>query len=60
MLHVKASGWTREGHWTGERIIKPDHPDYALWRWLVAQPAYHRVVNEEELPEIRKAWERVR
>lgn len=27
-LHVKASGWTREGHWSGEQIFKPDHQDY--------------------------------
>ena len=59
-LHVKASGYTREGHWTGEKIVKPDHQDYAFWRWLVAQPTYHRVMNETELPAIRKEWERER
>jgi DNA-directed RNA polymerase subunit RPC12/RpoP len=59
-LHVKATGYTREGHWTGEQIFKPDHQDYAFWRWLVAQPTHHRVVNETDLPAIRKAWERER
>jgi hypothetical protein len=58
ILHVKASGWHEGTHWTGERAINPEDPEYDFWRWLVAQKKYHRVVEESELPVIRKEWSR--
>jgi hypothetical protein len=55
-LHVKASGFRGFSHWTGELAIDPAGPEYQLWRWLVAQKEYHRLVKESEVPAIREEW----
>jgi hypothetical protein len=55
-LHIKATGATLDGHWTGEREVLPDDPDFGFLSWLVGQKEYHRLVDEEELPAIRAIW----
>jgi hypothetical protein len=55
-LHIKATGWTLDGHWTGEQEIRPDDPAHEFLCWLVTQKEYHRLVDEKELPAIRQAW----
>lgn len=55
-LIVKASGWTQTSHWTGALVLPPEHPDRAFWDWLVKIPLYHRVLDERELPKIRRIW----
>jgi hypothetical protein len=57
-LHVKASGWQGDSHWTGEQAFSPAEPEYDFWRWLVAQKEYHRNVEESELPAIEEEWSR--
>jgi hypothetical protein len=57
-LHVKRTGATGHNWWTGEHAFAPDDPDYAFFRWLVAQKEYHRLVNQTELPAIREEWKR--
>lgn len=59
-LHVKASGWQGDTHWTGERAISPTEAEYDFWRWLVAQKECHRLIEETELPAIREEWARRR
>jgi type II secretory ATPase GspE/PulE/Tfp pilus assembly ATPase PilB-like protein len=55
-LVVKASGWSPTSHWTGALILPLAHPDRAFWDWLVRIPTYHRVLDERELPKIRRIW----
>lgn len=55
-LHLKASGHRCGYHWNGEQTISPDAPDFAFWRWFIAQPKFHRLVDETELPAIREEW----
>src|SRR5688572_14960389 len=57
-LHVKASGWQGDCHWTGEHAVGPADPEYNFWRWLVDQEEYHRLVKQDELPAIREVWSR--
>lgn len=57
-LVVKASGWEGMEHWTGAAEIPPDHADYDLWRWIVNYPLYHRLIDETEIPAIRRVWRR--
>lgn len=58
-LDIKASGWQGNTHWTGWREVKPDDPDYAFWRWLIDNDDYDRLVEDRELPEIRRRWARL-
>jgi hypothetical protein len=59
-LHVKASGHHGGMHWNGENEpLARTSPDYAFWCWFVAQPKFHRLVDERELPAIREDWEKL-
>jgi hypothetical protein len=55
-LHVKASGLAGGSHWTGEKAISPQTPEYEFWCWFIAQKEHHRLVEESELPAIREKW----
>jgi hypothetical protein len=57
-LVIKCSGWHDGCHWSGAREIPPDAPDYAFWEWLTTEKDYARLVDNRELPEVRKRWER--
>jgi len=57
-LNVKCSGWEGMSHWTGCHEFPPDHADYDMWRWIVLVPQYHRLVDEKEVPGIRRIWHR--
>jgi hypothetical protein len=57
-LHVKASGYSGDSHWTGKTTIAPEQPEYEFWRWLVAQKKHHRLVEESELRAIQEEWSR--
>ena len=58
-LWIKNSAWCGNSHTTGFQEVAPDDPDYEFWQWLTTREEYARVVNETELPEIRRLWERV-
>ena len=55
-LVVKASGWEGMEHWTGAAEYPPDHDDHDLWRWIVNYKPYHRLIEQSEMPQIRRVW----
>jgi hypothetical protein len=55
---IKMSGWDAESHWTGAAEFKLSDPDYAFWKWVVALRQYHRLVDEAEVPSIKRIWRR--
>ena len=57
-LIVKASGWEGMEHWTGAAEFPRDHCDFDLWCWIVDHPIYHRLIDETEVPAIRRVWKR--
>jgi hypothetical protein len=57
-LVVKVSGWSNGVHWTGAAEYPPTHNDHAFWAWLVKIPQYHRLVDESEIPSIKRIWNR--
>ncbi len=57
-LSIKISIYQHFGHGTGEMQMKPGNAEYAFWSWLVEQKAYHRPVQDSELPGIREEWSR--
>ena len=57
-LVVKASGWDGTTHWTGAQEFPPDHPDREFWNWLVRIPHYHGLLDEVEIPKIKRVWNR--
>ena len=59
-LVVKASGWSNGVHWTGEATFPPEHEDYGFWLWLIAIPQHTRLVDETEIPSIKRIWNRYR
>src|SRR5262249_59324050 len=40
-LHVKASGYQGDSHWTGENVFIPEQPEYGFWWWVLAQDKDH-------------------
>ena len=59
-LVVKTSGWEGMTHWTGAHEFSTDHPDRDFWDWLVEIPQYHGLLDEREIPKIRRVWNRYR
>ncbi len=59
-LVVKASGWEGTTHWTGAQEFPPDHPDREFWNWLIAIPHYHGLLTDQEIPKIKRVWNRYR
>ena len=57
-LNIKCSGWEGSSHWSGCAEFPPDHPDHDMWRWVVTVRQYHRLVDEKEVPSIRRIWNR--
>jgi hypothetical protein len=58
-LKVKCSGWRSDNvHWNGMHEFPPNHADYAFWRWVVGCKFYHRLLDERELPAVRRVWNR--
>lgn len=57
-LLVKCSGCHGMGHWTGFHPVRYDDPEIDFWIWLMKQKYYHRVVNETEIPQIKRIWRR--
>lgn len=57
-LNVKCSGWEGSIHWSGCHEFPPDHAEHDMWRWIVAERQYHRLVDEKEIPSIRRIWRR--
>jgi len=57
-LSIKISIYQHFGHGTGEMQMKPGNAEYAFWSWLVEQKAYHRPVQDSELPGLREEWSR--
>ncbi len=55
-LHVKVSGYIGMSHWNGMHTVKPPEPEYAFWRWFVAQPEHHHLMEEKEFEQIRAAY----
>lgn len=57
-LVVKASGWEGMEHWAGAAEFPPDHNDFDLWSWIVSYPLYQRLIDDTEIPAIRRVWKR--
>ena len=45
-LHIPVSGYIEDDHFCGCRIVKPDHPDYGLWCWIIQKTADKQHVKE--------------
>ena len=59
-LVVKASGWEGMSHWTGAQEFAMDHPDREFWNWLVKIPQYRGLLDQREIPRIKRIWNRYR
>lgn len=57
-LIVKASGWEGMSRWTGVQEFALDHPDRAFWNWLVKVPQYREMLDQREIPRIKRIWYR--
>jgi hypothetical protein len=57
-LVIKISGWEASAHWSGAAEFGIGHQDFAFWSWVVTVPQYHRLVDEAEVPGIRRIWRR--
>lgn len=54
-LSMRASGYDA-GFWTGDFEIKPSHPDYLFWSWIVKEKQKGEVGNYD-LETLRKEFD---
>ena len=61
-LLIRASGYTSTTHWSGQRRVATDDPDFELWYSLRtafrASPPTPPYVSSEQLPAIRAEFRR--
>lgn len=58
-LHLKVSGWQADGvRWSGALECRPDHPDYALWQWILSKSGCTQdLISDTDLIELRAKFE---
>ena len=55
-LVIHCSGWHNVEHWSGIAEFPTDHEDHEFWRWVVSIPQYRRLLDEAEVPCIKRIW----
>ncbi len=60
-LGMPVSGYDADGnHWSGAMTLRPDQPDYLLWRWIIGQgDRYKRLISDKDLASIREEYHRI-
>jgi hypothetical protein len=59
-LEMKVSGYDEDGsHWTGAMDVRPDQPDYSLWRWIIEQgDRFKTLLSDKDIEPIREEYRR--
>lgn len=57
-LVIKTSGWDSECRWNGAADFAPTDPDYDFWCWVVSIPQYNEMIDSEQIPKLRRIWNR--
>ncbi len=55
-LHVKASGYSGDFHWTGTLTVEPTQPDYALWMWIISEKNTRALINDQEFARLKREF----
>jgi hypothetical protein len=64
-FYLKTSGWDidedgRRFHYSGAAEISKDHPDHEMWKWVMEYPYFEGLIDERDVPRIRRIWNRYR
>ena len=54
---IKTSWYDRTSHMTGWTEIAPDHPDFGLWTWIIAEgDRFKEIISGDDLEVIRDEY----
>jgi hypothetical protein len=60
-IEIKTSWYDRTSHMTGTTEIAPDHPDFGLWTWIIAEGnRFKEIISGDDLEVIREEYKRYR
>lgn len=58
---LKTSWYWSDSHATGETEISPDHPDFGLWKWIMAEGhRFKKIIGDDDLDAIRAEYNQTR
>ena len=55
-LFIIASGYTIDSHWSGQKIVKVDDPDYKMWLWMMQFPKRFEGIESLDLLKVREEF----
>jgi hypothetical protein len=55
-LFIMASGYTIDSHWSGQKIVTVNDPDYKMWLWMTQNPKRFDGVSTKDLQKVREEY----